>query len=1044
MFDLTRFSIERIRITLTFMALIVILGLLAYAKLPKAEDPGFVVRIARVVTAFPGASPERIENLVTDKLEKAIREIPELNYVASESEPGISIITIHVQDRYHNMRPIWDTLRRKVERASRELPDGVIGPFVNDEFGDVFGTILTITGDGYSYRELKDIADQMRDEFLRIKQVSKVDIYGAQDERIFIEYQDSRLAQLGGSTNILQQILDSRNILLPGGTVTTPSERIILEPSGNFNSIEDLKNMLVRLPGQEQLIYLRDFSTVTRGYLDPPERLMHASGQRTVGLAISLREGGNIASLGKQARAVIERMEERYPIGIQFDFALFQADEVSRKVNEFVKNLLESLAIVLGTTLVILGFRTGLVVASLIPMTIFMTFAFMGLFGIGIDQISLAALIIALGIFVDNAIVISESIMTEFTHETGVLQTALDSTRELRIPMLTSSLTTSVAFLPIFLAQSAAGEYTAALFEIVTITLMCSWFLSLTMIPMLCVRFLKLKPNLERTSDAPVYQWYRRVLLSMLRRPKLVLTTFVGLFGLSLAAFLLVPQNFFPSTDRAQFTVELDLPVGTRIERTEEMVAAIEKFFSTELKGNPGETKPGVVKSISFIGGFAPRYILNFNPKPIPPEGAFMMVVSTTRQAIPEVKKQLLAFTSEHFPELRVTPRSIDYGPPVDSSIGFRVSGGNIPELLAIADNVKNHLAQTPGAQNIRDDWQGSAKKLLVKVNQPRALAAGVTSRDVAVSLQTRLSGFATTQYREGDQVIPVIMRSIATDREDLDRLEGVNVHSQSGTATVPLKQVADLELVWEPSKIHRRNRIKTVTIKADLQPGYTANQVASAMVPYLNTEQKTWPVGFFYEVGGEVETAKDSAVSIFEQLPIAALVMALILILQFDSFVIPVVICSTIAMGIIGVVVGLLVTGAQLGFMALLGIVSLSGIVVNHAIILLDRMVTEKDEMGKTPQEAIICAAQRRMRPILLTTITVIGGLLPLWLGGGDLFRPMAIAIIFGLTICTALTLGFCPVLYAFMTRVSYDDVKDAESEGFRSSGHKHSHALS
>ncbi len=1039
MFDVTRFAIEKTRLTLTFLALIIIFGLMAYYKLPKAEDPGFVVRIARVTTAFPGASPERIENLVTDKLEKAIREIPELDYVASESHPGLSIVTIHIQERYHNMRPIWDTLRRKVERVSRELPDGIVGPFVNDEFGDVFGTVLTITGEGFSYRELKDIADEVRDQLLDIKEVSKIDIFGAQDERVYIEYQDTRLAQLGGSATMLQAILATRNILIPGGTVTTPNERIILEPSGNFNSVDDLKNTLLRVPDQTQLVYLKDFSTVVRGYIDPPERLMHASGKRCVALAISLRDDGNIAALGEQAEAIVKHMEERYPIGIQFDFALFQAREVSRKVGEFVENLIEALVIVLGVTLVILGFRTGLVVASLIPMTIFMTFAFMGLFGISIDQISLAALIIALGIFVDNAIVISESIMTEYTHAKGLLQTAIDSTRELRIPMLTSSLTTAVAFLPIFLAHSAAGEYTAALFEIVTITLLCSWFLSLTMIPMLCVHFLKLTPNVTRTTDARVYRWYRAFLLAMLKRPKLILSCFLATFGLAMSAFLIIPENFFPSTDHSMFTVELDLPVGTRIERTEEMAYAIEDYLNKNLKGNPGDKKAGVVKTITFIGGFAPRYILNFNPKPILPESAFMMIETTTTSAIPEMRERFKAFCIEHFPELRVTVRSIDYGPPVDSSIGFRLSGNDQAKLLAIADDVKVHLAQIPGADNIRDDWGNSTKKLLVKVNQQRALAAGVTSRDVAVSLQTRLSGFVTTQYREGDQVIPVILRSVASDREDLDRLEGVNVHSQvGGSQTVPLKQVADLDLVWEPSKILRRNRVKTVTVKADLLPNYTAPRVGEALVPYLQEAQKHWPPGFYWEMGGEVETAKKSSDSIFEQLPIAGLLMALILILQFDSFIIPIVIGSTIAMGIIGVVIGLLVTGAQLGFMALLGVVSLSGIVVNHAIILLDRMVTEQYEMGKTPQEAIIAASQRRLRPILLTTITVIGGLLPLWLGGGDLFKPMAIAIIFGLSISTGLTLGFCPVLYAFLNRVSFANIRDAEGEGFRQTGHK------
>ncbi|MDP1834901.1 MAG: efflux RND transporter permease subunit [Chlamydiales bacterium] len=1041
MFDLTRFSIEKPRITLTFLALIVLFGIMAYQKLPKAEDPGFVVRIARVTTYFPGASPERMENLVTDKIEKVIQEIPELEYVRSESYPGLSMITVNILERYKDMRPIWDTLRRKVEKVTRDLPEGIIGPFVNDEFGDVFGTILTITGEGYSPRELKDIADDVRNELLLIDEVAKVETYGVQDERIFVEFQDAKLAKVGSSALQLRQLLESRNILTPGGTVYANNERIILEPSGNFQSLEELQNTVIHVPGQQQVAYLKDLTNISRGYVDPPERIMRASGERSIGLAISLREGGNIGIMGAKVSTLINKMKQQYPVGVQFDYAIFQPVEVARKVSEFNHNLVEALVIVLGTTLAILGIRSGLVVASIIPMTIFMTFAIMGVFGIGINQISLAALIISLGIFVDNAIVIAESIMTEYTHEKGMLETAIESTRELRLPMLTSSATTSVAFLPIFLANSAAGEYTAALFSIVTITLASSWILSLTVIPLLCVKFLKVTPNEHRTSDSPVYQKYRHLLLSMLKRQKLVLASFLVIFVASLSLFHFVPKAFFPFTDRAMFTAELDLPVGTRIERTEEVVKGIEGFLAKN-KVSADSQKPGVTKWIAFIGGVAPRYILNFNPKPILPESAFLMIATPSPKDIPEMEKRLLAFCAENFPELRVTPRLIAYGPPVDSPVAIRISGKDKEKLLAIARDVSAQLAATPGAQNIRDDWVGSSKKLIVKVNQERALRAGVSSRDIAISLQTRLSGFETTQYRENDTIIPVTLRSVASDRDDLDRLESLNVYSQAGSVSVPLKQVADLELVWQPSKIHRRNGIRTITIKSDLKDGYTATQVANAIRPYLDQQEKRWPIGFGWEFGGEVETSKKSSVSIIEKLPIAGLLMALILIMQFNSFGIPVVICSTIAMGVIGVAVGLFVTGANLGFMAFLGIVSLSGIVVNHAIILLDRIVTEQHILGKPAQEAIITASQRRMRPIMLTTITVIGGLLPLWLGGGDLFRPMAISIIFGLTICTALTLGFCPVLYAFIYRVKYDqyseegqrDLKRKDAEAQRS----------
>ena len=608
-------AISKDRITLVVLFLILVGGISAYFAMPRDYDPGFTIRTAVVATFFPGASPERVEQLVTDKLEKVIQEIPELDVVRSESSTGSSFIWVDIQARYRQMRPIWDDLRRKVDKAKPELPDGVLGPFVDDEFGDVFGIVISLTGEDFSYMELKEYTDDARDELLLIDEVAKVEIYGAQDERIFVEYNNARLSELECSPTQLQQILEAQNIINPGGEVRTEFEEIVLEPSGNFESLEELKRTVISLPGGSDVIFLEDIAEIYRDYVDPPRTMMRASGSRALGLAVSMIEGGNIITLGEQISEAITRLESYFPIGIEFDLIQFQPHAVERKINEFVANLFQAVGIVTLVMLITLGLRTGLIVASLIPMAILSTFVVMSVLHIGLDQMSLAALIIALGMLVDNAIVMSESIMVQMGAGKSPVRAAVDSATELRVPLLTSSLTTAAAFLPIFLAESEAGEYTAPIFKVVTITLLCSWVLSLTLIPLLCVKFLKIKAEPQKTSfESRFYVLYRAALLAGLRRGWLALTLVVGILFLSIVAMInFVPQIFFPPNDRPTFTVEIELPVGTPIRRTEAVVSEMEEFIRQNLLSE-SDGKEGVTNWASFIGQGAPRFILVYFP----------------------------------------------------------------------------------------------------------------------------------------------------------------------------------------------------------------------------------------------------------------------------------------------------------------------------------------------------------------------------------------------------------------------------------------------
>ncbi len=1018
--SVTQIAIEKNRITVIALLLVIGAGIGAYNAMPREEDPGFIIRTAMVMTLFPGASPERVEDLVTDPIEATIQQIPELDFVSSQSQTGLSLIYVNVRERYKEMRPIWDNLRRKIGDVSDDLPDGVIGPFVNDEFGDVFGIILTLTGEGFSYVELEEIADDVRDELLRISDVAKVEIYGAQEERVFIEYDNARLANLGLSPYQLQQILQSQNILFPGGNVTTGRERIVLEPTGSFETVEELRETVISLPGRSDVLYLKDIARIERGYIDPPKSKLRSSGAPALGLGISMRGGGNGIRMGEAVVATLNTLERRYPIGVEFDTIMFQPHEVESNVNNFVRSLGQAVGIVILVMLLTLGVRTGLVVATLIPMTMLLSLIVMNVLGITLNTISLAALIIALGMLVDNSIVMSESIMVAIRAGRPPVKAAVESARELQVPLLTSSLTTAAAFLPIYLAESATGEYTADLFRVVTIALLSSWCLSLTLIPLMCVQFIRVKQADPNQYGGRFYLGYKAFLRRILKRPWLLLAVIVAVLIASMQLQRFIPAIFFPPTERAFLRAELTLPVGTPIERTNAMVGDLEALFRDSLVVSDSRQE-GITNWASFIGVGAPRYYLNVNPEPAREELAYLIINTTSREAAERMGSRIEHYLVDRYPDINAVVLPLDYGPPVEAPVQIRLYGKETDGLFALVDEIKAKLAAIPGAKNIDDNWGARVKKLRVVVDQPRARMAGVTSLDIALSLQTILSGVEVTEFREDEDVIPIVLRAEAADRHDLGKLETLDIYAQATGKSVPLKQVADTEIAWESSKIMRRDRSKMVTISAHTAPGVTATRVIDQIRPWLERERRDWPLGYFYEFGGELESSVESQQSIMAKLPIGMGIIILLLVAQFNSFRRPLIILLTIPLAFIGVNVGLFLMGGSMGFMTFLGVISLAGIVINNAIVLLDRIRIEIEENGLEPADAVMQAGVKRFRPILLTTVTTIGGLMPLWLGGGPMWKSMAIAIIFGLLFATVLTLGVVPALYALFFKVRF-----------------------
>jgi len=746
--NLTRHAIDRRAVTFVALAAIAVSGVLAYRDLPRAEDPGFIVRNAIVKTRFPGAAPERVELLVTDKLEKAIQEIPEVAHITSESRTGQSIVTVEARESVTDLRPVWDRLRRKVDEAAAALPEGV-SPVVDDELGEVFGTVLALTADGFSYAELEEIANQVRDFLLKIDDVAKVDIHGAQEERVYVDFDNARLAGLGLSAAQLQGILQSSNIIIPGGAVETGVERIVLDPTGNFTSLEDIRRALLTLPGTTQTLYLGDVADIRRGYADPPGSRVRANGRAALVLAVSMREGGNIVRLGENILSALSELEGRYPVGVAFDILAFQPDVVHRAVTTFVSSILQAVGIVLACMLLFLGLRTGLVVATLVPMTILATLMLMRYLGIGLDKMSLASLIIALGLLVDNAVVMSESIVVRMRSGEKAREAALASARELRVPLLVSSLTTIAAFLPIVLAESAVGEYTAPLAQVIAITLLSSWILAITMIPLLCVLFLKIKRRPDAAAgggfgaefDTPFHRRYRRLLAALLRRPLLVPLGALALLAAALGMFRFIEQSFFPDSTEVLFTGSFELPYGTSFAYTEGAMLDIERFLSEELAA--GDGREGVRNWAFFVGAGAPRFSLGYEPAQGHAGYAAFIGNASSLTALPGLIERLREYVEANHPGIEATLKPLATGPGSGSPVEVRLSGEDEEVLFDLAGEVKAHLASLPGTRNISDNWGVQTKKLVVNIDNARARRAGITNRDIAVSLRTALSGSA-------------------------------------------------------------------------------------------------------------------------------------------------------------------------------------------------------------------------------------------------------------------------------------------------------------
>lgn len=1010
-----RFSIENSRFTVLLLVALVVGGLATYFTQPRQEDPEITLRGAQVVAQFPGLAPERVEQLLTRPIEEAIKQIPEIDEIKSVSMTGLAIITPEAGAEYTDMGPIWAELRNKMDDLAPQLPEGTEGPRVNDDFGRVAVITMALTGADYSLAELNQVARDLRDELSALPLVAKVDLYGVQDERIWLEFDPAFMRQFDIKPSELISTLQTQNVVLPGGSVDAAGQRIVIEPSGDFQSVDDIRNLAIATP-DGGIVYLRDLAQVRRDYVDPPQSPALYNGRQAIVLGLSMLSGSNVVALGRQVQAELATLRSLLPLGMNLDIAIFQPDLVQASVNSATENLLQTMLVVLVVVMLFLGWRTGLIVGAMVPLTMMATLIGMSILEVELHRISIAAIIVALGLLVDNGVVIAEEIRQRLDAGEQRLAAVLGAPASLAIPLLTSSLTTVLAFMPLMLVSDTTGEFLRSLGQVLSLALLTSWLLSITVAPAFCYWFLPVSQNREKGAAASpqrlyqgrAYKLYESLLARLLANRLLFVAVMIGALFLAGSIFQFVKQRSLGPSERNQFTVYLDLPAGTDVKATQ---AASRKLvaYLTDKNANPE-----VVDVLTYVGGGGPRFFLALAPNDPQSNKAFMVVNTQTADQIAEVMARAHAYIIESLPEAIGRADVLFLGPAALGTVELQISGPNIDTLRYLGEAAKRVFYSVPGTQSVRSDWENAVLKLKVNVDQDRARRAGVSSDDIAKTLSAHFDGEVVSTYREGDKSIPIAVRAQSDSRGNLDRMRTVEVLSYAGEP-IPLLQIADFEGIVEPSKILRVDQKRTLTI-AGKHPHMTAVELYAEMQPAL--QQLDLPPGYDLVLEGEIKGSRESNSALFQFAPHALFGILALLILQFGSFRRSAIILLTIPLILIGANFGLWVFGAYFDFTGTLGLFSLAGIIINNGIVLIDRIDTERKQ-GLNVSEAIMTAALARARPIIMTTLTTIVGLLPLALFGGEFWFGMAIVIMCGLGVGTVLTLGFVPVLYSLFFKL-------------------------
>ena len=1021
--NLTKVALTNNRVTIMVMLLVFLIGYTTYLGLPRDSMPPFTIRVASVVTQFPGASPERVELLISDKIEKVAQEIPQVKYISSTSRTGLSVVSIAVRDDVpkSELQPIWDRLRRKIEGIQNQLPNGIIGPIVkDDDLGNVYGIFVGFTFDGFTYKERKVHLEALRDKVIALPNAAKAEIGGIIDERIYIDFNDGELAKLGINASQIQNIIASTNIINPAGEVNLGDKRISLEPSGSIVTISELEKLLVPVGTSGNTVPLGEITTIRQDYVKPRSSIVKINGDEAMVLYISLKENANIIQLGKEVDELLTSFNAELPVGISAHRISSQDHEVEKSVNNFINNVIQSVVIVLLVILIFLGFRAGMIIASIIPAAILATFMMMGLFDVGLNSVTLAGLIMALGLLVDNGIVVTETIIEQTNKGKSVFQAGVAACKEFFIPLLISSLTTSAAFLSFYLAESVMGEIMGKLFLIISFSLLSSWIFAFTLIPLLAYFFLKSKAKdgkPHQTIFEKFVPHYRKALAFTLKKPWLTVSTVLIIFVLSLFGFTSLPFIFSPDSDRNLVTLDLNLPLGTKLETTENNIQQIERFIQDSLLVEQPFTdnSSGVTDWSSYIGVGPNAYDLGYSSGEQNSGYAHMLINTSSAEANQDIIDRLDHFCFNNLIDARVTIKRLGSGGGASIPVSVRISGGNSDELMKIASSIKQQLFKIDGSKNIEDSWGPKMKKFFIDIDEARLRQSGLTHQDIANSLSTNLTGKTISEFREANNTIPIVLKVEGNESLSFSDLETMTLFAQNSGKNIPLTQVAEIVPKWQYSKILRRDLKKTVSVNCQLEPGYTAGDITNQLTPWLEEQAKSWPTGYHFALGGESESSGEAMGAVMNKLGISMFIMVLLLVIQFNSMRKTFIILATIPLGIIGIVGGLHLANSFFSFTAFLGIISLAGIIINDGIVLLDKINSDQNS-GLSIREALLKASGERFSPILLTTFTTSFVMVPLWIDGGAMWKPMAISIIFGLLFGTIILLIFVPSLYAIL----------------------------
>lgn len=985
-------------------------GLFALLNIGRLEDPAFTIKTAVVITHYPGASAQQVEEEVTLPLENALQQLPYLDNVSSISSNGLSQITVNIASHYHSdqLQQIWDVLRRRVGDAARAFPPGVAAPFVNDDFGDVFGFFFAIDGKSFSNDELVQYAEQLRRELVLVPGVGKVAIGGAISPQINVDVSLTKMAARGMTLAQLSAALGRLNVVSNAGEIRSGMESIRLHPTGEFNNLAELSNLLISPMGSAAATRLGDIATLSRGLSESPSSIYHANGHPAIAMGVSFVAGVNVIDVGRALAARLQQMSAEKPAGLHISVFYDQAAEVAQSVSGFIANFLMALAIVVGVLLIFMGLRSGIIIALSLALNVLGTLLIMYLLGIELQRISLGALIIALSMLVDNAIVVVEGVLIA-RQQGSPLVTAMNQViRRSAFPLLGATVIAILAFAPIGLSQDSTGEYCKSLFQVLLISLMLSWISALTLTPVLIKRWLfsaRVMPP-DATAASPYggsfYRLYQRTLNRLLARKSVTLSLMVLLLALAIWGFGAVRQNFFPAANTPLFFVDLWLPYGTDINATEKMASEVEKSING---------RPGVLTTVTTIGQGSMRFMLTYNGQRQYSNYAQIMVRMDDQRKIAAFTRKLDISLARDYPQVNASTHRVMFGPSGGSAIELRIKGTDPDRMRHIASQVSAILAADPATDSVRSDWQNRSKVIRPQFNPELGRELGVDKKEVDEALEMNFSGSRVGLYREGADLLPVVVRPPVSERHDVNHLNNVLVWSQSQQRYLPLSNVvAGFALEWEDPLILRRDRSRVLTVMTDPSPlsQDTAADILTRVRPHI--EQLRLPHGYSIEWGGDAESSSEAQQGVFSTLPLGYLVMFAITVLMFSSLKNAVAIWLTVPLALIGVTPGFLLTGIPFGFMALIGLLSLSGMLIRNGIVLVAEI--EQQKQLRPQHEAILYAATSRLRPILLTAFTTVLGLAPLL--RDVFFQSMAVVIMFGLGFATLLTLLVLPVIYA------------------------------